>query len=169
MAARPGRPSSTSCSNRTGRSRARVFGDPAEKVTLHFGCADRGSVAVRSALPGTGARADNRRLRDNHDPRGFPNRIWGVAKHAWDAHLNSFGSLPGFAAAVIIAHMVHTPQNLVDALAAIWSRPCRLRGVLPGEQSRVAFFCPVHQPRVRAGYFRCGRSGVSDWPDVGAG
>lgn len=63
---------------------------------------------------------DNQRLRDNHDPRDFPNRIHGVAKRAWDAHLNSFESLPGFAAAVIVAHVAHAPQNPVDALAVAW-------------------------------------------------
>jgi len=63
---------------------------------------------------------DDRRLRDNHNPRDFPSRIQGVAKRAWDAHLNSFESLPGFAAAVIIAQVVHAPRAPIDALALIW-------------------------------------------------
>jgi uncharacterized MAPEG superfamily protein len=63
---------------------------------------------------------DGRRLRDNRDPRDFPNRIDGLAKRAWDAHLNSFESLPGFAAAVIIAHLAHAPQARIDALAIAW-------------------------------------------------
>jgi uncharacterized MAPEG superfamily protein len=63
---------------------------------------------------------DRRRLRDNRKPRDFPNLIQGVARRAWDAHLNAFESLPGFAAAVIIAHVVHAPQHLVDALAVAW-------------------------------------------------
>lgn len=63
---------------------------------------------------------DHRSLRDNHHPRDFPNRIEGVAKRAWDAHLNSFESLPGFAAAVIIAHVTHAPQYPVDVLAVVW-------------------------------------------------
>ena len=67
-----------------------------------------------------GRGADGRRLRDNHAPREFPNRIKGVAKRAWDAHLNSFESLPGFAAAIIIAQMVHAPQSGIDALALAW-------------------------------------------------
>jgi uncharacterized MAPEG superfamily protein len=61
-----------------------------------------------------------KRLRDNRNPRDFPNRINGVAKRAWDAHLNAFESLPGFAAAVIIAQLVHVPQNQIDGLAAVW-------------------------------------------------
>src|SRR5512145_8189 len=61
-----------------------------------------------------------RRLRDNRNPRDFPNRIEGLAKRAWDAQLNTFESLPGFAAAVIIAHLAHAPQNWIDALALAW-------------------------------------------------
>jgi uncharacterized MAPEG superfamily protein len=61
-----------------------------------------------------------RRLRDNRDPRDFPNRIGGLAKRAWDAHLNAFESLPGFAAAVIIAHLAQAPQAWIDALALAW-------------------------------------------------
>lgn len=60
------------------------------------------------------------RLRDNQNPRDFPHRIEGLAKRAWDAQLNSFESLPGFAAAVIIAHLAHAPQNQVDILAVVW-------------------------------------------------
>ena len=63
---------------------------------------------------------DGRRLRDNDDPRDFPNRINGVAKRAWDAQLNGFESLPGFAAAVIIAHLARAPQGQIDALAIGW-------------------------------------------------
>jgi uncharacterized MAPEG superfamily protein len=67
-----------------------------------------------------GRGSDGRRLRDNHHPRDFPNRLDGLAKRAWDAQLNSFESLPGFAAAVIVAHLVHAPQNQIDTLAVIW-------------------------------------------------
>lgn len=54
------------------------------------------------------------------NPRDFPNRIDGLGKRAWDAHLNAFESLPGFAAAVIIAHLAHAPQNRIDILACVW-------------------------------------------------
>jgi uncharacterized MAPEG superfamily protein len=67
---------------------------------------------------GRGLRGE--RLRDNRNPRDFPNRIEGLAKRAWDAQLNSFESLPGFAAAVIIAHLAHAPQNQVDTIALVW-------------------------------------------------
>jgi uncharacterized MAPEG superfamily protein len=67
-----------------------------------------------------GRGAQGLRLRDNRNPRDFPNRIEGLAKRAWDAQLNSFESLPGFAAAVIIAHLVQAPQSQIDALALLW-------------------------------------------------
>lgn len=63
---------------------------------------------------------DGRRLRDNKRPRDFPNAIDGIAKRAWDAHLNAFEALPAFAAAVIIAHIAHAPQSSIDLLALIW-------------------------------------------------
>ena len=84
----------------------------AAAILLPYGCF--GLARNRGRGP------DGRRLRNNHNPRDFPNHIHGVAKRAWDAHLNSFESLPGFAAAVIIAQLVHAPQGAVDALAAIW-------------------------------------------------
>jgi uncharacterized MAPEG superfamily protein len=58
--------------------------------------------------------------RDNRNPRDFPNRIAGLPKRAWDAQLNSFESLPGFAAAVIISQLAQAPQPYVDALALLW-------------------------------------------------
>ena len=92
-------------------------------MTIAFWC-----VLVAAILPyvcfgiarnrGRGPRGE--RLRDNRHPRDFPNRIEGLAKRAWDAHLNAFKSLPGFAAAVIIAHLVHAPQNQIDFIASVW-------------------------------------------------
>ena len=67
-----------------------------------------------------GRGSDGRRLRDNSSPRDFPNHIGGLAKRAWDAHLNGFESLPGFAAAVIIAHLARAPQAQIDALSVAW-------------------------------------------------
>ncbi|HET9819291.1 MAG TPA: MAPEG family protein [Rhodanobacteraceae bacterium] len=63
---------------------------------------------------------DGGRLRDNHNPRDFPSHLEGLAKRAWGAQLNSFESLPGFAAAVIIAHLVHASQNPINVLAVAW-------------------------------------------------
>ncbi|HMH19472.1 MAG TPA: MAPEG family protein [Burkholderiales bacterium] len=60
------------------------------------------------------------KLRDSHYPRDFPNQLSGLPKRAWGAHLNSFESLPGFAAAVVIAHLAHGAQPHIDTLAVIW-------------------------------------------------
>jgi uncharacterized MAPEG superfamily protein len=59
-------------------------------------------------------------LRDQHYPRDFPSHLSGLPKRAWGAHLNSFESLPGFAAAVVIAHMARGAQAYIDTLAVIW-------------------------------------------------
>jgi uncharacterized MAPEG superfamily protein len=59
-------------------------------------------------------------VRDNRNPRDFPNHIHGIAKRSWNAHLNSFESFPPFAAAVIIAQLAYSPQAYVDALAVAW-------------------------------------------------
>lgn len=81
-------------------------------VLLPYACF--GIAVNRSRKP------DGRRSRDNHNPRDFPSRIEGLPKRAWDAHLNSFESLPGFAAAVIIAHLVQAPQTPINILAVAW-------------------------------------------------
>ena len=64
--------------------------------------------------------ASGHRVRDNHNPRDFPAVIHGAAKRAWGAHLNCHESLPGFAAAVIIAYLAHSPQQRIDVLAVAW-------------------------------------------------
>ncbi len=66
------------------------------------------------------SRVRGKRTRDNRNPRDFPNRIEGLPKRAWNAQLNGFESLPGFAAAVIIAQLVHAPQIRIDVLALLW-------------------------------------------------
>ncbi|HEX4869188.1 MAG TPA: MAPEG family protein [Moraxellaceae bacterium] len=57
------------------------------------------------------------RPRDNHNPREYLDRLEGPAKRAHWAQLNTFESIPGFMAAVIIAHLAQAPQGPVDALA----------------------------------------------------
>lgn len=57
------------------------------------------------------------RPRDNHNPRDYLDRLEGPAKRAHWAQLNTFESIPGFMAAVIIAHLAGAPQLQVDALA----------------------------------------------------
>lgn len=80
-------------------------------ILLPYACF--GIAVNRSRLHGV-------RVRDNRNPRDFPNRLEGLPKRAWGAQLNSFESLPGFAAAVIIAQLVHAPQIRIDVLALLW-------------------------------------------------
>lgn len=55
---------------------------------------------------------------DNHAPRLSAERLTGVAQRADWAHRNHFEAFPAFAAAVIVAQLMHVPQTRVDALAA---------------------------------------------------
>jgi uncharacterized MAPEG superfamily protein len=56
---------------------------------------------------------------DNAQPRDYLAALDGWRKRANAAQLNAFEAFPVFAAAVIIAHIVHAaPQSRIDALAA---------------------------------------------------
>lgn len=57
---------------------------------------------------------------DNAAPRDWLAARTGKAKRALHAHLNHFESLPGFAAAVVIAHLAGATQAWVDGLAALY-------------------------------------------------
>ncbi len=56
----------------------------------------------------------------NRNPRGWLERQQGFRKRADNAQLNSFEAFPFFAAAVIIAHLAHAPQDRVDVVAVIF-------------------------------------------------
>ncbi len=60
------------------------------------------------------------RPRDNHNPREYLERLEGPAKRAHWAQLNTFESIPGFMAAVIIAHLAGAAQPTVDAIAVTY-------------------------------------------------
>lgn len=70
------------------------------------------------------------RPRDNHNPREYLDRLEGAAKRAHWAQLNTFESIPGFMAAVIIAHLAAAPQVAVDAIAVTYIGLRLLYGVL---------------------------------------
>jgi uncharacterized MAPEG superfamily protein len=57
---------------------------------------------------------------NNRNPRGWLDRQQGFRKRADNAQLNSFEAFPFFAAAVIIAHLAHAPQDRVDVVAVIF-------------------------------------------------
>ncbi|GAC1624413.1 MAG: MAPEG family protein [Nevskia sp.] len=54
---------------------------------------------------------------DNAAPREYLDRTGGWRKRAHWVQLNGFEAFPPFAAAVIIAHLVHAPQGRIDLLA----------------------------------------------------
>lgn len=61
------------------------------------------------------------RLGHNHDPRDFLERLEGLPRRAHAAQLNGFEVLPGFAAAVIIAHIAGNAQLVtIDVLAVLF-------------------------------------------------
>lgn len=54
---------------------------------------------------------------NNHSPRVGIEQLPPAKQRAYWAHLNAFEAFPPFAAAVIIAHLAHASQPLVDGLA----------------------------------------------------
>lgn len=54
---------------------------------------------------------------NNHKPREWLTRLEGRGARANWAQLNSFESMPGFLAAVIIAHLAQAPQHQIDLIA----------------------------------------------------
>ena len=54
---------------------------------------------------------------NNHAPRTGIEQLPPVKQRAYWAHLNAFEAFAPFAAAVIIAHLAHASQPVVDGLA----------------------------------------------------
>jgi uncharacterized MAPEG superfamily protein len=54
---------------------------------------------------------------NNHAPRAGIEQLPPAKQRAYWAHLNAFEAFPPFAAAVIIAHLAHASQPVIDALA----------------------------------------------------
>ena len=54
---------------------------------------------------------------NNANPRGWLAQQEGRSMRANWAQQNSYEAFPPFAAAVIVAHLTSSPQNIVDALA----------------------------------------------------
>ena len=55
--------------------------------------------------------------KDNHNPREYLNKLTGWQQRANWAQQNTFESIPGFLAAVIIAHQMGGNQANIDMLA----------------------------------------------------
>ena len=54
------------------------------------------------------------------DPRGFNEALSGWRRRAHFAQLNAFETFPGFAVAVVIAHLNAAPQLRVDVTAVVF-------------------------------------------------
>jgi uncharacterized MAPEG superfamily protein len=84
-------------------------------MTIAFWC-----VFVTLLLPyllSVLARAGTPKAEYVGDPRGFDEGLSGWHRRAHLAQLNAFEAFPSFAAAVLIAHVVGTPQARLDAVA----------------------------------------------------
>lgn len=57
---------------------------------------------------------------DNHQPRVWQETLSGWRRRAEWAHRNHFEALPGFAAAVLVAHVAQAPLATTNALAVVW-------------------------------------------------
>jgi uncharacterized MAPEG superfamily protein len=88
-------------------------------MTLAYWC-----VLVAVLLPyvfaGAAKAVGGFRGKDNENPRIFLGRLDGLAGRANAAQMNSFEALPGFVAAVLVAHQVSAPQSTVDTLAMVF-------------------------------------------------
>src|SRR5512137_927141 len=76
-------------------------------------------AALLPYLAATIAKAGGERY-DNRDPRAWLEKQDGFRVRANNAQLNSFEAFPFFAVAVLVAHVLHAPQERVDALAVIF-------------------------------------------------
>jgi len=54
---------------------------------------------------------------DNRAPRDFAANLQGKAKRANNAQSNAYEAFPPFAAGIIVAHLMHAPQQAIDLLA----------------------------------------------------
>ncbi len=63
------------------------------------------------------ARFPGTTLESNLIPRISADSISGYQQRFYWAHLNGLEAIPSFAAAIIIAHMINTPQETINTLA----------------------------------------------------
>lgn len=75
------------------------------------------AAALLPYLASTIAKFPNVRTYDNHHPREWLARQTGLAARANAAQANSFEAFPLFAAAVLVATLLHAPESRVDGLA----------------------------------------------------
>jgi uncharacterized MAPEG superfamily protein len=83
-------------------------------MTIAFWCV---FVAILLPYVATLFAKQNMPLSENKAPRLYKDQLEGAEQRAVWAEANQFESFPGFAAAVIIAHVAHADQGVVDCLA----------------------------------------------------
>ena len=76
-------------------------------------------AALLPYLATTVAKAGGERY-NNRSPRAWLDKQEGFRRRANNAQVNSFEAFPFFAVAVIVAQMLHAPQDRIDALALIF-------------------------------------------------
>ncbi len=85
-------------------------------MTLAFWCVLAAAVMPYAAV----SIAKMNTTLDNNHPRDWEAQLQGRRKRAHHAHLNAFEAFPFFAAAVIIAYLLHAPQGVVDGIAVVF-------------------------------------------------
>jgi len=83
-------------------------------MTIAYWCV---LVAICLPYPFSWIAKGSKRGFDNNKPRSWLAELEGRGARANWAQLNTFEALPGFIAAVIIAHLVGGPQFWIDLLA----------------------------------------------------
>ena len=82
-------------------------------MTIAYWC-----ILIAGLLPQmTGLYAKLAKDYDNNNPRIYLSKLEGKRARAVAAMKNGFEGLPLFIAAVIIAHLAHVTQNIIDGLA----------------------------------------------------
>ena len=84
-------------------------------MTIAYWC-----VFAAALLPYATVAIAKRGSFDNSHPRDWEARLEGRRKRAHHAHLNGFEAFPFFAAMVILAHLLHAPQGVVDVVAILF-------------------------------------------------
>lgn len=77
-------------------------------------------VAVLLPILTTGLAKYGAEGMDNNQPRLWQERLVGWRRRADWAHRNHLEALPPFAAAVLVATLVHAPDGATRALAGMW-------------------------------------------------
>ena len=85
-------------------------------MTLAYWCVFI-AILLPVAFTGLAKFTSGFKLKDNHSPRTYLAKLTGWQQRSNWAQQNTFESIPGFMAAVIIAHQIGGNQDNIDMLA----------------------------------------------------